>query len=57
MKKNFEIQLPIKYRPVLKKLSDDLGISMRGLLKMIIVIYIKELNDDYYEQVKKDLVK
>ena len=53
--KRFEIKLPIKYRPALKKLSKELGISMRALVELVLVLYIKELHKDYYEEIKEEL--
>ena len=53
----FEIQLPLKYRPVVKKLSKDLGITMRKLIEMLLVMYIKELNGKYYDEFKDELIE
>ncbi len=55
MKKRFEILLPLKYRPALKHLSKELGISMRKLIEVVLVLYIKELNEEYFEEIKKEL--
>ena len=49
MRDKFEIMLPLKYRPTLKKLAKELNISMRKLIEMILVMYIEEFN----EQVKE----
>ena len=49
MKDKFEVLLPLKYRPTLKKLAKELNISMRKLIEMILVMYIEEFN----EQVKE----
>ena len=53
--KRFEILLPIKYRPALKHVSKELGLSMRKLLELILVLYIKELHEDFYEEIKEEL--
>ena len=52
-----EIQLPIKYRPVVKQLSGDLDITMKKLIELLLVLYIKELNEKYYDDVENDLIK
>ena len=49
MRDKFEVMLPLKYRPTLKKLAKELNISMRKLIEMILVMYIEEFN----EQVKE----
>lgn len=53
----FEIQLPIKYRPVVKKLAGELHISMKKLIEMLLVLYIKELNNEHWDDIKDDLIK
>jgi len=45
MRDKFEIMLPLKYRPTLKKLAGELNVSMRKLVEMILVMYIKEFDD------------
>jgi len=49
MKDKFEILLPLKYRPILKKLAKELNISMRKLIEMILVMYIEEFNEQIKE--------
>ena len=49
MRDKFEVMLPLKYRPTLKKLAGELNVSMRKLIEMILVMYIEEFN----EQVKE----
>ena len=49
MRDKFEIMLPLKYRPTLKKLAKELNISMRKLIEMILVMYIKEFNEQLKE--------
>jgi len=46
---NFEVCLPKKYRPTLKKLAKELNISMRKLIEMILVMYIEEFNEQLKE--------
>jgi len=53
----FEIRLPMKYRPVVKKLAANLHISMRKLMEMLLVIYIKELHNNYWDDEKDDLIE
>ena len=53
----FRIHLPIKYKPVVKKLSGDLDISIDKLIEILLVMYIKELNSDYWDEVKDSLIK
>ena len=53
--KEFRVSLPIEYRPVIKKLSKELGLSTKKFLKVILVLYIKELNEGYYEEIKEEL--
>jgi len=49
MKDKFEVLLPLKYRPTLKKLAKELNISMRKLIEMILVMYIEEFNEQIKE--------
>jgi len=49
MKDKFEVLLPLKYRPTLKKLAKELNISMRKLIEMILVMYIEEFNEQLTE--------
>lgn len=57
MRNKFEIVLPLKYRPIVKKLAGDLHISMRKLIEMILIIYIKELNEEYFDEIKDELIR
>ena len=53
----FRIHLPIKYKPVVKKLAGDLEISMSKLIEMLLVLYIREFHNEYWDNVKEELRK
>lgn len=55
--KRFKISLPEKYRPVLNKVAKDLSVSRTKLCELIFIIYIKELHQEYWDEIKEMFIE